>query len=170
MMRRFVAPAFMLLIAACTPASNAPAAPASETAAARHPVSGLPIIPVEIESGGKVLRFTAEYASEWPELKQGLMFRTALAPDEGMIFDYSGIYDRPRVLSYWMKNTVIPLDIIFIAGDGRIVNVAASAVPYSTRPILSGAPAIAALEIPGGRAAELGIVAGDTVRFMAPTQ
>ena len=167
LMGAFAAIALVAAVA-CTPTAEAPAASASETAAARHPVSGLPIVLITIESGGKAHHFRAEYASKWPDLTKGLMFRTELGPDEGMLFDYHGIYREPEQLSYWMKNTVIPLDIIFIGGDGRIVNIAAKAVPYSTESLHSDGPAIAVIEIPGGRAAELGIKAGDTVIYAPP--
>jgi uncharacterized protein len=93
------------------------------------------------------------------EQARGLMFRTAMGPDEGMLFPYS----QPQILSFWMRNTVISLDLIFIGPDRRVINVAANAVPYSEASIVSDAPAIAVLELNGGRARELGIVAGSRV-------
>jgi uncharacterized membrane protein (UPF0127 family) len=71
----------------------------------------------------------------------------------------------PRPASFWMKNTVISLDLIFIRPDGTIARIAAEAVPYSLEPIDSGEPVSAVLEIAGGRAAELGISEGDKVRW-----
>jgi uncharacterized membrane protein (UPF0127 family) len=93
------------------------------------------------------------------EQAKGLMFRTQMGAGEGMIFPMVP----PRLASFWMKNTVIPLDIIFIGADRRILNVAANAVPYSETPIPSWGKAGAVLELNGGRAAALGIVAGDRV-------
>jgi uncharacterized protein len=87
------------------------------------------------------------------------MFRTQLAPDRGMVFPMNP----PRVASFWMKNTVIPLDIIFIRADGTIARIADNTIPYSLDPVTSGEPVAAVLEIPGGRSGELGIAADDKV-------
>jgi uncharacterized membrane protein (UPF0127 family) len=92
---------------------------------------------------------------------KGLMYRTKLGPDEGMIFPM----DPPRGASFWMHNTVISLDLIFVGPDGRISNIAARAVPYDETPLLSIGKVKGVLEIPGGRAAELGIVPGDKVAW-----
>ena len=100
-----------------------------------------------------------EVARSPQEQARGLMFRTEMGPDEGMLFPYA----QPQILSFWMKNTVLSLDLVFIGPDRRVVNVAANAVPYSEAPILSDAPAIATLELNAGRARELGIVAGARV-------
>jgi len=74
-------------------------------------------------------------------------------------------YDQPRVLSFWMRNTVIPLDLIFIDEQHRIINIAENATPYSEESILSAAPGVAVLELNGGRARALGIVAGNKVAW-----
>ena len=89
------------------------------------------------------------------------MNRPALAPDRGMLFPY----DSPQLASFWMKNTLIPLDLIFIRADGTIARVAENAVPMSLEPIPSLEPVMAVLEIRGGRAAELGIGPGDRVSW-----
>lgn len=94
----------------------------------------------------------------------GLMFRTALAPDRGMIFPM----DPPRDASFWMRNTLIPLDMIFVRADGSIANIAANTVPYSEEPMRSDGPVAAVLEIAGGRCAELGIQPGDKVKWGTP--
>ena len=91
----------------------------------------------------------------------GLMNRQSLAPDRGMIFPY----DPPRPASFWMKNTLIPLDMIFVRPDGTIGSIAANTVPLSLDPVPSGEPVAAVLEIAGGRSAELGISAGDKVSW-----
>jgi uncharacterized membrane protein (UPF0127 family) len=84
-----------------------------------------------------------------------------MGPDEGMLFPS----ERPQARSFWMKNTVIPLDLIFVGPDGLITNIAANAVPYSLAPIPSSGAAIAVLELKGGRAAELGIEPGARVAW-----
>ena len=91
------------------------------------------------------------------------MFRRSLDADGGMIFPY----DPPQEVAFWMKNTLIPLDIIFIKPDRTIARVAANAAPLSLDPIWSGEPINGVLEIRGGRAAELRIKAGDTVDWLA---
>jgi len=156
-MRMFLLP-LLLILPACSPQAAEPAPPAAQQAAV-HPESGLEVIPLTITSLGKTHRFRVEVARTPQEQAKGLMFRTAMGPDEGMLFPY----DQPRVLSFWMKNTVLSLDLVFIGPDRRVVNVAANAVPYSEQSILSDAPAIAVLELNAGRARELGIVAGARV-------
>ena len=157
-MRRLLLP-FLIPLAACSPqaAERAPAAVAQQ--ASVHPVSGLEVIPLTITSLGKTHAFQVEVARSPQEQARGLMFRTEMGPDEGMLFPYA----QPQILSFWMKNTVLSLDLVFIGPDRRVVNVAANAVPYSEAPILSDAPAIATLELNAGRARELGIVAGARV-------
>ncbi|KKB80942.1 hypothetical protein VW35_01795 [Devosia soli] len=90
---------------------------------------------------------------------KGLMYRQELAPDAGMLFDF--FEDRP--VSFWMRNTFIPLDMIFITGDGVVKNVHVNARPHDPTGIPSDGPVQFVLEIPGGRSVELGIDAGDTV-------
>lgn len=116
-------------------------------------------VPLTISSSGKVHRFTVEVARTEVEQERGLMFRDRLGPDEGMIFPMSP----PRAASFWMKNTVIPLDMIFIRADGTIARIAAETEPYSVAPVSSGEPVAAVLEIKGGRAGELGISEDDKV-------
>ena len=114
-----------------------------------------------IETGGRQLKFDVELALNDSERARGLMFREKLGPYDGMLFDF--FQEAP--VSFWMKNTVIPLDIIFIGRDRRILNVYADAEPYNERPILSEGEASAVLELVGGRAAQLGIAAGDRVAW-----
>ena len=149
----------LLILPACSPqaAENAPAPAATQPSV--HPVSGLEVIPLTITSQGGTHAFRVEVARSPQEQAKGLMFRTAMGPDEGMLFPY----DQPRVLSFWMRNTVISLDLVFIDEQHRIINVAENAVPYSEQSILSAAPGVAVLELNGGRARELGIVAGNKV-------
>jgi len=156
-MRNLLLP-LLLVLPACTPQA-AEQSPAPTAQASRHPESGLEVIPLTITSLGKTHTFRVEVARTQAEQAKGLMFRTRMGPDEGMLFPY----DPPRVLSFWMKNTVLSLDLIFIGPDHRVINVAANAVPYSEESILSDAPAIATLELNAGRARELNIVAGAKV-------
>ncbi len=114
---------------------------------------------VKIRSGQREHRFTVEVARTPQEQAQGLMHRQSLAPDRGMLFPY----DAPQPASFWMKNTLIPLDIIFIRADGTIARIAAQTVPLSLEIVPSLEPVAAVLEIAGGRAAELGIKEGDRV-------
>jgi uncharacterized membrane protein (UPF0127 family) len=135
--------------------AKAPAAPAT------HPVSGLPVVPLTITHAGKAHRFRVELARTGPEQEKGLMFRTTMGPDEGMIFPMHP----PRAASFWMRNTVIGLDLIFIGPDGRILNIAAKAIPYDETPLNSAGPVKGVLELNAGRVAELGIVPGDVVKW-----
>jgi uncharacterized membrane protein (UPF0127 family) len=118
-------------------------------------------VPLIIHSASGEHRFTVEVAGTPEQQERGLMFRTSLAGDRGMIFPY----DPPQEASFWMKNTLIPLDMVFIGADGRVVRVAANATPMSLDPIPSGAPVSGVLELRGGRAAELGIRKGDLVTW-----
>ena len=123
--------------------------------------AGLQQTRLTITSGKRVHHFTVEIASTTEEQAYGLMNRSELAPDRGMIFPF----DPPRPASFWMKNTLIPLDMIFIRADGTIANIQANAVPLSLEPENSEGPVKAVLEIAGGRAAELGINPGDRVSW-----
>lgn len=149
------------LATACSPQSGAGAAPAGAASAAAHPVSGLPVIALSVAATGKVHRFRVEVARSGFEQAKGLMFRTALGADEGMLFPM----DPPRMASFWMRNTVIPLDIIYIGTDRRILNIAANTVPYDETPLPSDGPVSAVLELAGGKAAALGIGPGDKVAW-----
>jgi hypothetical protein len=126
--------------------------------------AGLEQVPLTIISSGRNHRFTVEVARTAEEQATGLMNRQQLAPDRGMIFPF----EKERVASFWMRNTLIPLDMIFIRADGSITNIEANTVPLSEEPVLSHEPVVAVLEIPGGRSAELGIKAGDKVQWSAP--
>lgn len=123
----------------------------------------LPTGVVEVMSQtGRVHRFDVEFALTRQAQARGLMFREEMAADAGMLFVFNDV--RPR--SFWMQNTLIPLDIIFIAADGRIVNIEAMAEPRTETSRESDGPAAAVLEINGGLSAMLGIRAGDLVRVV----
>lgn len=110
-------------------------------------------------SDGKTHVFKVELAVSEEEVRLGLMGRTALAPDAGMLFAFENARER----SFWMRNTLIPLDILFLDEDGQIVKIYEKTRPMDETPLPSGAPILGALEIGGGRAAALGIRIGDTV-------
>ena len=157
------------LLAACSPGESATAraqAPDAAAAAAvvRHPVSGLEVIDLVVERGGTRLPFKVELAASPQAQAKGLMFRTELGDNEGMLFPSAA----PEPRSFWMKNTPLSLDIIFVGANGRISNIAANTVPYSLDSVASSGFAIAVLELRAGRAAELGIVPGDRVVYDLP--
>lgn len=149
----------LLFLPACSPQAAEPApSPAAQPGV--HPVSGLEVARLTVTTpAGKTHAFRVEMARTPEEQARGLMFRTTMGADEGMLFPY----DQPRVLSFWMKNTVLSLDIVFIGPDHRVINIADHAVPYSEASLSSTAPAIAVLELNAGRAAALGIVPGSKV-------
>ncbi len=121
----------------------------------------LPTEPLRILTAtGKTLRFDVEVADTYAERERGLMFRKSVPANGGMLFDFR----IPQPVAFWMKNTLIPLDMLFIAEDGRIVNIAANTTPLSTQAIPSDGPIRGVLELRGGRAAELGITAGSLVK------
>ena len=109
---------------------------------------------------GKTHAFNVELATTPAERAQGLMFRRSLAPDAGMLFDFG----RSEPVSMWMENTLIPLDMLFIAADGRVVNIAQRAVPMDRTPIPSKGPVKGVLELAGGTASRLGLKAGDVIQ------
>ena len=135
----------------------------SATTASQPPLerssAGLEQVPLTINSANGKHRFTVEVARTPEEQAQGLMFRKSVPPDRGMIFPY----DPPVQVSFWMKNTLVPLDMVFIGPDGKIGRIAANTTPMSLEPVASIDPVSAVLEIAGGRAAELGIREGDKV-------
>lgn len=103
--------------------------------------------------------FRVEMAVEPQQQMIGLMFRERVGPDEGMLFDWGA----PRESAMWMKNTLVPLDMLFIAADGRIHRIVERTVPHSLASIESRGPVRATLELAGGTAERLGIRVGDQV-------
>ena len=122
-----------------------------------------PTTRLTISSAGKTHVFTVELATTRRQRAQGLMWRRRLAPDRGMLF----VYGHEQVLSMWMKNTLTPLDMLFIDHAGAIVRIHERAVPGSLRAISSGKRARAVLELNGGTASRLGLKPGDTVLHQA---
>ena len=107
-----------------------------------------------------MVRLAVEIADTEAERERGLMGRSHLEPETGMIFVYPG----PRVVAFWMHDTPLPLDMLFIDAQGRILTIHADARPYDETPIWSGGPVQYVLEIAGGQAAALGLKPGLRVR------
>lgn len=158
---RIIVLALGMALLACSPQQQAEATPTPAGQSAAHPVSGLEVVPLTVTSQSGKHGFRVEVARSPSEQAKGLMFRTELGPNEGMIFPY----DPPQQVSFWMKNTPLPLDIIYIGTDGRISNIAAQTEPYSLESLPSIGLTRLVLEIPGGRAEELGIAPGDKVEW-----
>ena len=114
---------------------------------------------LEIISKTGVHAFSVELATNDAERSRGLMFRKELPEGRGMLFDF----ERDQSVSFWMHNTLISLDMIFIRGDGRILRIAENTEPLSDRLIPSGGPVRAVLEVIAGTARKLGIAPGDRV-------
>jgi len=105
-------------------------------------------------------KFDVELATTPDQLSFGLMYRRSLAVDAGMLFDYS----RPQIVAMWMKNTLIPLDMVFIDAVGKVAHISERTVPQSLRTISSQVPVRAVLELNGGTVARLKIKNGDRIR------
>ncbi|MGF1639736.1 MAG: DUF192 domain-containing protein [Rhodospirillales bacterium] len=133
-------------------------------AAARGSAAGetgaFPLSRLAIETARGRFVFDVEVADTAARRTQGLQGRRALAPNAGMLFDFG----TPQPVSMWMKNTPLPLDMLFVGEDGVILNIAADTVPFSLVPIVSAGPALAVLEVAAGTAARLGVRPGDRVR------
>jgi uncharacterized protein len=180
-----VAAGLMLLAAGCareTAEAPEPADPAQPVPAAAAPVlpasapqAGVPlppdaprvtpggVEPLEVVTARGSIRFDVEIADSPSEQEQGLMWRGSMPVNHGMLFLFPGESER----GFWMRNTYIPLDIIFIRADGRIHSIARSTTPLSEAIVPSGGPVSAVLEINGGLAEHLGVLPGDRVRHRA---
>ena len=119
---------------------------------------------LNIAAHGHPDRFQVWIADTPPRQEQGLMFVRDLPESEGMLFPE----DSPQVAHFWMKNTYIPLDMVFVGEDGRIAKIIANARPFSLDVLSSDVPVIAVLEIRGGEAQQLGIGVGDPVSWKKP--
>lgn len=143
-----------LSLAGCTPGDPATSGSASQKI----------VVTISGASGRHV--FAVEPAKTAAAQERGLMYRTDIADDGGMLFyPYPPDGGAPRAATFWMKNTPSPLDILFIRADGTIARIAEQSPPFSQVPIPSGEPVAAVLELRGGRALDLDISAGDTVRW-----
>jgi uncharacterized protein len=112
-----------------------------------------------VQTAGGPQKFSIELALSDAQMEQGLMFRRSMAPNAGMLFDFK----QPTPVTMWMKNTVIPLDMLFLDTTGKIIDIHERAVPYSTDIIASAVPSRYVIELNGGTVARLGIKLGDQV-------
>lgn len=117
--------------------------------------------PLQVVTSRGIVDLKVEVVDTDATRERGLMYRRSLPADQGMLFDF--VRERPEV-AFWMKNTFIPLDIIYIRSNGRVLSIARNARPFDETPLPSGGPTLGVLEIGGGRAAELGIKPGDLVK------
>lgn len=122
-----------------------------------------PVTPLAIETAQGSHSFSVEIADDNAERGQGLMNRHSMSRDHGMLF----IYEKDQPVSFWMKNTYIPLDLIFISSDGVVRRVSMNAEPHDLEGIPSGEPVRAVLEVNAGTAIALGIKSGDRIRHAA---
>ncbi len=149
----------VMLVLLAAPLAAPPAlSPASQAQTPPQPV--LEQQALEVVSGDTVHRFTVELADDDAEVATGMMGREALADDAGMLFDLG----RNREANFWMKDVLIPLDLLFIDATGTVVAIAENAVPGSRRQINPGVLVRGVLELRGGLSRELGLAPGDTVR------
>ncbi len=127
-------------------------------AGAAHAEAPLEALTIDTATGAH--RFRVEVMRTEPERERGLMYRKTMARDHGMLFEYQS--EQP--VTFWMHNTYLPLDLIFIGKDGRVVNVARDAKPMDDSLIPSSGPALGVLELDAGTAKTIGLKAGDVVR------
>jgi uncharacterized membrane protein (UPF0127 family) len=125
-----------------------------------HGAAALPVEKIVIRTHGGARVFRMEIAADDASRETGLMHRGKLAQSAGMLFDFH----QPVMASFWMKDTLLPLDMLFVRADGTISTVAANAVPLSTAPIVAAEPVRAVIEINGGLAKTFGIAPGDRVQ------
>jgi uncharacterized membrane protein (UPF0127 family) len=148
MTRRALAPAVLLALLVSHCASRTP----DPRPAAR--------VTIETRAGAH-LAVAVEIARTASEREHGLMDRRELAPDAGMLF----LFDESSAHQFWMKNTLIPLDMLFIAEDGLVLGIVERATPGDLTPRSAGGPSRYVLEVRGGFAKEHGVAVGDRVRF-----
>lgn len=156
--RRALLPLAFALAAAGTAACAAPPQAAACTVGQAELE---PLQPLALETEKGRFDFRIEYAASFDQREIGLMCRTSLAADRGMLFDFAN--PTPGV-AFWMRNTLIPLDIVFIRPDGRVLSIARNARPLDETPLPAGGTVRAVLELAGGRAAQIGLAPGDRVR------
>jgi len=118
-----------------------------------------PLQPLQVVTDKATHRFQVEVADSAQEREYGLMCRKSLAADRGMLF----IFPKADYQAFWMRNTLIPLDIVYIGADGKVVSIVRNARPLDESPLPSGGPALGVLELAGGRAAQIGLLPGDRV-------
>ena len=156
----------LVFASACGPVQSASAPrvapPVCATLSAMPP---LPVETVRVVSAKGMVSFKAEIADDDAERERGLMCRVEMADDHGMIFDFQP----PRAEQFWMKNTVLPLDMLFVGANGRILDIVKQAKPFDETAVPTRGPvtARAVIEINGGLADKLGLKVGDQVQDSA---
>ena len=161
MLQRLLPAISAACLAAAAPAL-ALAPPARAAPPAGQAQTGLRVVPLAITTtNGRVHHYRVELAETPEQQAHGMMFRSEMQPHSGMLFPYAP----PTPVSFWMRNTFISLDIIFIGADGRVQNIAARAEPLSERPLPSRGAVKAVLELAGGEAARIGLRSGDHIRW-----
>ncbi len=121
-----------------------------------------PLRPLAVRTAQGEFRFLVEVADTDRERELGMMCRRSLAPDRGMLFDFGR--ERPDA-AFWMRNTLIPLDIVYIRRDGIVRSIIRNARPLDETPRPAGGPILGVLELAGGRAAQIGLQPGDRIDF-----
>lgn len=148
----------LVAIATLAPPFHPPAL--ARASAEGRPQAGLKVIPLSLRTAnGKVHAYKVEVAATPDQQAHGMMFRTTVPPKTGMLFPLSP----PRNAAFWMRNTFVPLDLIFIGSDRRVRNIIADAVPKSEAMLPSVGPVVAVLELAGGEAQRIGLAPGDRV-------
>ena len=151
-----------LLAAGAGAAAAAPAAVSSRAceAGAAGQAEIKPLQPLTLNTSRGRFDFQVENANTPHTREVGMMCRTAVAPNRGMLFDFQAPTDN---VAFWMRNTLIPLDIVYIRPDGRVLSIARNARPLDETPLPAGGRIRAVLELAGGRAAQIGLLPGDKV-------
>lgn len=149
------------LLAAAAPAGAAPAkGDPCATGAAAAQAELKPLQPLVVTTSRGRFSFQVENADTPHKREIGMMCRKGIAPERGMLFDFRKPTDN---VAFWMRNTLIPLDIVYIRPDGRVLSIARNARPLDETPLPAGGQIRAVLELAGGRAAQIGLLPGDKV-------
>jgi uncharacterized protein len=157
----------ILLIAAMLSAAPAAAQiPRQDPKACKGQKEIRPLEPLSIRTDRGVRRFMVEVADSPLEREYGLMCRRAMADHRGMLF----VFPQSGPQAFWMRNTLIPLDIVYIGSDGTVVSITRNAQPLDERPLPSAAPAKYVLELNAGLAAKIGLLPGDRIMQRAITR
>lgn len=152
----------MKAVLACVALVLAVACTADEPAYEAPPhLAGLPMSEVAVETSSGTHRFRVWIAADPASRANGLMLVHEMPPDYGMLF----LFEQTQYTSFWMRDTVLPLDLVFVGADGRVVNIAHETRPFTEDPIPSAAPVIAVLEVLAGTAARIGLAVGDRIEM-----
>ncbi len=150
----------LLALGACLAlAGPAAAIPPMDPAHCKGQPELKPLEPLQVITPKGTFRFHVEMARTAIQQEYGLMCRKSLAADRGMLF----VFPRATPQAFWMRNTLIPLDIIYVAADGRVVSIVKRAQPLNETPLPSAGPALATLELAAGRADQMGLLPGDRI-------